>query len=109
MGITSGIDTVEAWPYELSFDCRTINDKRNVSVESFNGAAKFADEWIQATNENSALAALESAMTDAPKLSSCAQSILHIWTALESIFPPNYDGGIVPSGSLHGPIECQGQ
>lgn len=86
-GITSDIDTIEAWPYELSFDCRTINDKRDISAESFNEAAKFADEWMRAASENSALAALESAMTDAPKLSSRAQSILHIWTALESIFP----------------------
>lgn len=86
-GIKSGEDMVEAWPFELSFDCRTINEKRGVSNESFFDAAQFADDWLRITEKNSPLVALESAMTDAPKLSSRAQSILHIWTALESIFP----------------------
>lgn len=88
-GIKSGEHTVEVWSYELSFDCRTINDKRSISAESFYDAAKFADEWVQATAKNSTLVALEMAMTDAPKLSSISQSILHIWTALESmVIPP---------------------
>lgn len=86
-GIKSGEHTVEVWSYDLSFDCRTINDKRDISAELFCDAAKFADEWLYATAKNSALAALEMAMIDAPKLSSVPQSILHIWTALESIFP----------------------
>ncbi|WP_236210849.1 HEPN domain-containing protein [Metapseudomonas otitidis] len=86
-GIKSGEDLVEVWPLELSFDCRTINDKRDVSDNVFYDAAKFAEEWLRVAEKNSPLHALESAMTDAPKLSSRAQSILHIWSALESIFP----------------------
>lgn len=86
-GIKSGEHTVEAWSYELSFDCRTIKDKRNVSAQSFYDAVRFADQWLNATAKSSSLIALEMAMIDAPKLSSVSQSILHIWTALESIFP----------------------
>lgn len=86
-GIKSGEHTVEVWPHELSFDCRTINDRRDISAGAFHDAAKFANQWLSATSKNSALVALEMAMIDAPKLSSVSQSILHIWTALESIFP----------------------
>lgn len=86
-GIKSGERMVEVWPFELSFDCRTINEKRAVSSDSFYDAAKFADGWLRVTEKTPSLVALESAMTDAPKLSSRAQSILHIWTAIESIFP----------------------
>ena len=86
-GIKSGEHTVEVWAHELSFDCKTINGKRDISAKSFYDAAKFADQWLNVTAKNSALLALEMAMIDAPKLSSVSQSILHIWTALESIFP----------------------
>lgn len=86
-GLKSDQDVVEAWPLELSFDCQTINDKRSVSVKSFYEAGKFAEEWLRITARTPSLLALESAMIGAPKLSSRAQSILHIWTALESIFP----------------------
>ncbi|MEN5150722.1 hypothetical protein [Pseudomonas orientalis] len=86
-GLKSNQDIVDVWPLELSFDCQTINEKRSVSIESFYVAGKFAAEWLRITASTPSLLALESAMIEAPKLSSRAQSILHIWTALESIFP----------------------
>ncbi|WP_248730469.1 HEPN domain-containing protein [Pseudomonas sp. MWU13-2517] len=86
-GLKSNQDIVEVWPLELSFDCQTINEKRSVSIESFYVAGKFVAEWLRITASTPSLLALESAMIEAPKLSSRAQSILHIWTALESIFP----------------------
>lgn len=86
-GLKSGQDIVEVWPLELSFNCQTITEKRGVSAESFYEAGKFAEEWMHITAKTPSLQALESAMIDAPKLLSRAQSMLHIWTALESIFP----------------------
>lgn len=86
-GLKSNQDIVEVWPLELSFDCQTINEKRSVSIESFYVAGKFAAEWLRITASTPSLLALESAMIEASKLSSRAQSILHIWTALEPIFP----------------------
>jgi hypothetical protein len=52
------------------------------TVFTFRGTRQELHRWaLRSTRDE------EMAMIDAPKLSSAAQSILHIWTALESIFP----------------------
>jgi hypothetical protein len=83
-GITSNSGTVEAWPYELSFECVVIGSLK-VSTAGFEAAVGACELWRKLAVGS--LKSVADAAKAAPQLVSLDQSLLHIWSALESLFP----------------------
>ena len=86
-GLTSETGRVEAWPVELSFQCVTLWDKMNVAAEMFTRAADKADQWAKVLAACPAARAFGQAVLSAPLVVPQSQSVLHLWCALESLFP----------------------
>ena len=86
-GLTSDSATLEAWPVQLSFSCHALSDKLGLSTEVFRTAANAARRWSILEGKSSALRVVRDAAQSAPLLSLLDQSILHIWCALEALFP----------------------
>jgi hypothetical protein len=85
-GLRSAETTIEAWPLELSFQCHTL-EKRKVTSDVFAKAAKFAATWLRLTKEDKTLSFLGDVATAAPTIAPTGQSILHIWSGIEALFP----------------------
>lgn len=86
-GINSTTDTVECWPMHMALTCLRIKDALRISPEQFRGAAAKASKWLELEKAKPALRAVREAAQAAPLLFSRDQSLLHIWCALESLFP----------------------
>jgi hypothetical protein len=86
-GLTSDRATLEAWPVQLSFSCHALSDKLDVSTEVFRTAADAARRWSILEGKSAALRVVRDAAQSAPLLSLRDQSLLHIWCALEALFP----------------------
>jgi hypothetical protein len=86
-GITSDQATVEAWPVELSFWCLTIADGIEVTSEMVKAAATMAKDWRVLEARLPTLRVVRDAAQVAPLLASRDQSLLHVWCALEALFP----------------------
>lgn len=86
-GFTSESGTLEAWPLELSFSCIGAGGSMEVSALAVTHAAAMAAKWRKITVGSAALRAVEEAINAAPKILPVEQSILHIWSAIESLFP----------------------
>lgn len=86
-GITSEQSTVEAWPIQLSFSCLTVSDNLEISPEVFTTAASTAKKWRILESRVPTLRVVRDAAQNAPLLPSRDQSLLHIWCALEALFP----------------------
>lgn len=86
-GLRSDQDTLEAWPIELSFQCILFQDYLRISKDGFFKAADKAAEWNRLTPKSALLKVVSDAANAAPKLLSLDQSLLHIWSALEALFP----------------------
>lgn len=78
---------LEAWPVELSMQCVAIPKAFEVSEQQFEEAADFAEKWFQLCSQNGAIRTVSSALTTSGRLESHEQSILHMWTAMEALFP----------------------
>jgi hypothetical protein len=86
-GLTSDSGKLEAWPFELSFTCITLKDDLKITSERFTDAANKAKDWKSLMADNKGLSAIQDIVISAPKLMPLAQSQLHIWSALEALFP----------------------
>jgi hypothetical protein len=86
-GLKSGEDTLKAWPLELSFQCIILKDDLKISEGLILDAAAKANSWKKLIAQSSLLKVVEDVANSAPKLLSLDQSLLHIWSALEALFP----------------------
>jgi hypothetical protein len=78
---------LEAWPVELSLHCVVIPKSFNLTERQFGEAARFAEKWFGLCEKYPAVLAISDAITTAGRLESYEQSILHMWTAMEALFP----------------------
>ncbi len=86
-GLTSDAGTVEAWPLELSFQCTVKPDGLQVLEATFSAAVDKADGWGRLLIRFPQLRALIDAAISAPMLGNLSQSLLHIWSGMEALFP----------------------
>jgi hypothetical protein len=87
VGLTSEAGIVEAWPFELSFQCMVVPDALPITNASFKEASGKAAVWEQLLARFPQLKAIVDAAGAAPMLTTRGQSLLHIWSALEALFP----------------------
>lgn len=86
-GLTSDEGTLEAWPLELSFNCIIVNEKLTVTEATIAKAGAIAQKWRKVRESAATLRAVEDAVNAAPKILPLDQSVLHVWSAIESLFP----------------------
>jgi len=86
-GLTSESGTVEAWPVHLSLHCHVIPDALSVREGQFQQAADKARRWLEVEHVTPALRVARDAAQAAPLLPSTDQSLLHVWCAIEALFP----------------------
>lgn len=86
-GLTSNSSMLEAWPLHLSFSCHALSDRLGLSAEVFRTAARSACRWMRVEEKSATLSVVRDAAQSAPLLSSQDQSLLHIWCAIEALFP----------------------
>jgi hypothetical protein len=86
-GITSDTASVEAWPLDLSFQCVVLPDSLQVSSELFSNACDNAFAWSSMIASHDTLRGFSDAALSTVMMSSLSQSILHMWCAIESLFP----------------------
>lgn len=85
-GITSKTSKVEAWPLELSFQSICVG-KKTINSSVFEDACGMVAKWEPLVTQHPPLRAVQSTLIAAPKLGDLSQSILHVWTAIEALFP----------------------
>ena len=86
-GITSDTATVEAWPLDLSFQCVVLPDALRVKGEVFTKACEKAISWSSMIAAQDTLRGFSDAALSTVMMGSLSQSILHMWCAIESLFP----------------------
>lgn len=86
-GITSNTTTVEAWPLDLSFQCVVLPDTLRVTDEVFMDACNKATTWSSMIATQDTLRGFSDAALSTVMMGSLSQSILHMWCAIESLFP----------------------
>lgn len=86
-GLTSEAGTLEAWPFELSFQCVVSEKGRRITKDVVIHAAEKAEAWRALVAANKPLRIVEETANAAPKILPLEQSILHIWSAMEALFP----------------------
>lgn len=77
---------VEVWPFELTLQIIHDGD-RLLTNASFERAVMDAALWQTLSTKHPALRIVQNALVAAPMIGDLGQSLLHIWTAIESIFP----------------------
>jgi hypothetical protein len=77
----------EAWPIELSLECIILNESLRISESILSSAATKASCWKRLSIEEPLLRVVEDIIIFAPKLLSLDQSLLHLWSGLEALFP----------------------
>ncbi|MHB8308508.1 MAG: hypothetical protein ACYDDH_10625 [Candidatus Desulforudaceae bacterium] len=86
-GVTSDHATVEAWPVQMSFSCQVLRDRLEITPAKFMVAAASAQRWRSIESTCPTLKVVRDAAQAAPLLGSMDQSLLHLWCALEALFP----------------------
>jgi hypothetical protein len=86
-GVTSETGKVEVWPWEMSLQCITVGHKLNATGLRLESGVRLGKKWLEIVNKKPALKVAEDAANDAPKLGNHDQSLLHVWTAIEGLFP----------------------
>lgn len=86
-GLTSETGRVEAWPVELSFQCNILPHALNVTRITFERAVAKAKLWSAVCASQKTVQAFGRAVLAAPTIPSRSQSVLHLWCAIESLFP----------------------
>lgn len=87
VGLRSDEATLEAWPFEMSFTCVIGEDDLKLSKEQFDKAVDKAKLWCALKVNHRSLPVIEEVATTAPALMPLTQSLLHIWSGLEALFP----------------------
>lgn len=86
-GITSKTATVEVWPMELYMAAWRLYDRVELTEEKIREAASKATAWRAMAATQKPLVALERALVASPLVAPVEQSILHLWSAIEALFP----------------------
>lgn len=86
-GITSKTATVEAWPMELYMAAWRLYDRVDIDEERVRVAASRAVAWREMAARQKPLGALERGLVASPLVAPVEQSILHLWSAVEALFP----------------------
>lgn len=86
-GPSSNDVTVEVWPVQLSLHCKVLPGALDISPTQFQEAAEKAGRWIELEAKQLILRIVREAVQTAPIIPSIDQSLLHIWSALEALFP----------------------
>jgi hypothetical protein len=86
-GLTSETATVEVWPVNLSLQCLIDPNGFSVSESLFQQAAIKATRWLECEALQPGLRIVRDAAQSAPMLVSSDQALLHVWSALEALFP----------------------
>lgn len=86
-GFRSDQETVEAWPIQLSMACNTNPAALLVSEDQFKQASSNALKWLDIEASQPALRVVRDVAHSAPMLPSTEQALLHVWCALEALFP----------------------
>jgi hypothetical protein len=84
---SSGDGRLSAWPLELSFSCITKPDALRIKEDRFADAVNTAEAWRVLSAKTEAVRGLSNAFLSSPLLPTRGQSLLHMWTAIESLFP----------------------
>lgn len=85
-GLTSEAGTLEAWPLELSFQTVVLPDTLDMTEDAVVEAAEKAAVW-ETLGAAGPLRAIEETANAAPMILPLGQSVLHIWSAIETLFP----------------------
>lgn len=85
-GLTSEAGTLEAWSLEMSFRTVILEDKLELTVDAVAEAAEKAAAW-EALGAAGPLRIIEETANAAPTVLPLGQSLLHIWSAIEALFP----------------------
>jgi len=86
-GLTSNTGTVEAWPLDLSFQCIVLPDSVAVSETDLSTSCDKALAWLSMIGNHDTLRGFSEAALSTVMIGSLSQSILHMWCAIESLFP----------------------
>lgn len=84
---SSDTGRLSAWPLELSFYCITKPNAVRFTEARFVEAVQIAEAWQALSKKTDAVRALTNAFLSSPLLPTRGQSLLHMWTAIESLFP----------------------
>lgn len=84
---SSAVGRLSAWPLELSFSCITKPNALRVTEDRFANATRTAKAWQVLSLKTEAVRGLANAFLSSPLLPTRGQSLLHMWTAIESLFP----------------------
>lgn len=88
-GITSATASVEIWgaPYTSGSGSRRGGLTRSLTPELFAQVVDDVQRWKELRDKYPVCLFLERVLTSSPVVSDTGQSLLHVWTGLESIFP----------------------
>jgi hypothetical protein len=86
-GITSETVKVEAWPLDLSFQCIALADSLKVTEDVFTISCDKAIIWSEMVGSSDTIRGFSDAVLSTVMMNSLSQSILHMWCAIESLFP----------------------
>lgn len=85
-GLTSEAGTLEAWSLEMSFRTVVLGDNLELTADAVVQAAEKAAAW-EALGAAGPLGTIEETANAAPMVLPLGQSVLHIWSAIEALFP----------------------
>lgn len=78
---------MEVWSVNPSLTCHVVSEHAAVDLERIHKAVANSTAWRLLEERHPALRAVRAAAHAAPLLASTDQSLLHVWCALESLFP----------------------
>lgn len=78
---------VEMWPLNLTLSCVSLPDRFELTQERFHQSAIAAANWKEIQYLSGLARAFARAMLSAPHIVPLSQSLLHVWTGLESLLP----------------------
>jgi len=85
-GITSDSSRVEAWSFDLNLQT-TTRESVVFTVEDLMFAADYAPVWEDLARNNAGLRAAQATLVTAASIPDYGQSLLHVWTGVEALFP----------------------
>lgn len=85
-GLTSETRTLEAWPLEMSLRTVILEDRLALSGDAFREAVEKEASW-DALASAGVLRTIQETANAAPMILPLEQSVLHIWSAIEAMFP----------------------
>jgi hypothetical protein len=79
-------DCIDLWPFEQTLGVIS-REQRHIHEDTFTGAVDDMDIWSKIIESTPSLKTVQDTLVMAPFILDVPQSILHIWTAIESLFP----------------------